>query len=368
VTDFVQPSLPGFEALQPPPNGRTPEELTSPGGFDVRPSDLTRPTADPNAPEVARPAEGLTPDQKKSLSIDVDDLIAMKLTPRPWLIESILHEGTSAMIFAKCGVGKTYAAQGIAHAVTTGGSWLDFKCSSPRGVLYIDGEMPVEKQGERFDQLAMDGSTRVKPLMLLSPDAFREELIDRPDAVLYSLAEEKGQAQVMAELDAWPEIGLVIIDSVSTLCSNGVEESDSRSWDSVQPFLQKLQWRKVAVLILHHAGKKGPQRGTSKRTDTMSQILKLEHPPDYSAEEGVRFILSFDKNRYVFGDDAAALEVTMRVDDGRAEWNWKPVKLTNRDKAFAIFSNDGTVQEVMDQISLGKSQAYELQREFRAQG
>lgn len=47
------------------------------------------------------------------------------------------------MIYAPRGVGKTHVALGIAYAVTSGGQFLGWQASKPRGVLYLDGEMPA---------------------------------------------------------------------------------------------------------------------------------------------------------------------------------------------------------------------------------
>ena len=42
-----------------------------------------------------------------------------------------------------------------------------------------------------------------------------------------------------------------------------------------------LRRRGISVLLDHHAGRNGEQRGTSKREDVLDTMLTLRHPADY---------------------------------------------------------------------------------------
>ena len=77
----------------------------------------------------------------------------------------------------------------------------------------------------------------------------------------------------------------------------------------------------MAVLIVHHSGKKEQQRGTSKREDVLNLTIHLEHPDGYSPEEGARFIITFEKNRTFYGSKAAPFEVRLSENaDGNYVW------------------------------------------------
>ncbi len=52
---------------------------------------------------------------------------------------AVVPASQQAATGAKRGVGKTYAAQAVAWAVITSGSWLRFEVERPTEVLYIDG-------------------------------------------------------------------------------------------------------------------------------------------------------------------------------------------------------------------------------------
>jgi putative DNA primase/helicase len=75
-----------------------------------------------------------------------------------------------------------------------------------------------------------------------------------------------------------------------------------------------------SILFLHHAGKAGAQRGTSKREDVLDTVTALRRPQDYRADQGARFELHYEKARGVFGTDAEPFEAKYEVRNGTAVW------------------------------------------------
>jgi putative DNA primase/helicase len=94
------------------------------------------------------------------------------------------------------------------------------------------------------------------------------------------------------------DVDLVIFDNLSTLCTNG-SESACDAWVPMQNWLLKLRRQGVAVLLVHHAGTNGRQRGTSRREDALDTVIALRRPEDYSPEQGARFEVHFEKLRSV---------------------------------------------------------------------
>jgi hypothetical protein len=41
-----------------------------------------------------------------------------------------------------------------------------------------------------------------------------------------------------------------------------------------------------SVFLLHHDGKGGQQRGTSKKEDVLDTVISLRRPPGYTADQG----------------------------------------------------------------------------------
>ena len=66
-----------------------------------------------------------------------------------------------------------------------------------------------------------------------------------------------------------------------------------------------------SVLLIHHAGKGGQQRGTSRREDVLDTVINLKRPTDYKTEEGVRIEFHFEKCRSLLGDKVKAFEARL---------------------------------------------------------
>jgi RimJ/RimL family protein N-acetyltransferase len=68
---------------------------------------------------------------------------------------------------------------------------------------------------------------------------------------------------------------------LSALCRVS-EENEAGDWVPIQSWILSLRRRGITVLLLHHAGKSGAQRGTLRREDLLDVVIKLKHPADYS--------------------------------------------------------------------------------------
>ncbi|WP_456679309.1 hypothetical protein [Bradyrhizobium sp. S3.7.6] len=77
-----------------------------------------------------------------------------------------------------------------------------------------------------------------------------------------------------------------MLDNLSTLV-NGGTENDAESWISMQAWLLQLRRRGVTVLVVHHAGRGGNARGTSKREDVLDTVIQLKRPEDLTKARGV---------------------------------------------------------------------------------
>ena len=88
---------------------------------------------------------------------------------------------------------------------------------------------------------------------------------------------------------------VLILDNLSTLAS-GMRENEADSWELVNNWLLDLRRRKIAIVIVHHAGRSGEMRGTSKREDSVFWIIALDDAKkDADDKRGARFISRFTK-------------------------------------------------------------------------
>jgi putative DNA primase/helicase len=73
----------------------------------------------------------------------------------------------------------------------------------------------------------------------------------------------------MAALDPWLDgADLLIADNLSSLTAV-IRDNDAESWGPIQDWLLRLRRRGMSGLIVHHAGKGGQQRGTSRREEVL---------------------------------------------------------------------------------------------------
>ena len=210
-------------------------------------------------------------------SIGFDDFLAINMPPREMLLDPILPEKSLAMLYAPRGIGKTLLSLSIGLAVASGCQLLRWHAPRQRRVLYVDGEMPLVSLPERLRAISSS-------MGAVTPnDGFRVLAADNTEKGL-SIGSEEGQRALNPLLI---DVDLVIFDNLSTLCTNG-SESASEAWVPMQNWLLKLRRQGIAVLLVHHAGTNGRQRGTSRCEDALDTVIALRRPEDYSPEQGAR--------------------------------------------------------------------------------
>src|SRR5262249_15631837 len=90
-------------------------------------------------------------------------------------------------------------------------------------------------------------------------------------------------------------IKVVILDNLSTL-ARGMKENEADSWELVNSWLLDLRRRKIAVVIVHHAGRSGEMRGTTRREDNVFWIIALDNASKNADDKrGARFVSHFTK-------------------------------------------------------------------------
>jgi len=253
--------------------------------------------------------------------------LAMRFPARGLLLAPWLPQKGLAMLAAPRGLGKTHVALNVAFAVATGGSFLRWRADAARRVLYVDGEMPAVSLQERLARIVDHSPAK------LAPDALAFLAADQCEFGLPDLSTPEGQALLRPRLEPFD---LIVLDNLSTLCRSG-RENEAESWGHVQAFALELRRANKSVLFVHHTGKGGAQRGTSKREDVLDSVLLLKRPEDYQPGQGARFIVEFDKARGFTGDAAEAFEAAL--DPGTGLWSMKP----------ATESRDAQIRELKEQ-------------------
>jgi putative DNA primase/helicase len=298
------------------------------------------------------PAQRVPPPLK---SYPSNEFTSLRLKPREHILEPILRTRGIAMLAAYRGVGKTHVSMGIAHAVATGGNFLNWRAPSPRPVLYVDGEMPGPDIQERLRMYSPVNSGLLRILPMDEQDL----------GVSLNLAVREHQERLEAVLGGTQ---LLILDNRSTLVSGG-RENDAESWDTMQAWLLKLRRAGVSVLLVEHEGRSGNPRGTSKREDVLDTLINLKHPADYQIEDGARFEVHLGKARGVYGEAAKPMEAKLEIrDSGLAQWTVKPIQDVESDLVLNMTLAGDSVRDIAAETGISKSRVGRLQAKLKADG
>lgn len=259
------------------------------------------------------------------------ELVSLTLNPRAPLLDNWLCEGDYGIIFAPRGVGKTWLALMIAKAIATGGRVGKWKAPNPSKVLYIDGEMPADLMRDRDRGL---GTGEVEYLN-------HSILFDRTERVL-NITEPAVQQAILSRCIR-DEIKLVILDNLSTLAS-GIKENDSYEWEQLHNWLLQFRRHKIAVILVHHAGRNNEARGTSKREDAAFWVIALDDKKKHSDDKrGARYITRFTKPSRNTQDEVPSYEwhVVTDTKTGKVSVGCKPAQTMD---VFRQLIEDGVTE------------------------
>jgi KaiC/GvpD/RAD55 family RecA-like ATPase len=300
------------------------------GALKVRKLFEAAPVLEPKAlPSPPKPGER----KRHSLvAIDSMTLLDLKIAVREAMLGKWLLQQSLNMIHARRGTGKTWFVLCVAVAVAAGVPFLGWLVDRPRRVLLVDAEMPARSLQDRLRQvMLMLGATPAADfLRIITPD-----LLGRASPDLAVLTDQ-------AELDELAEgVDLIILDNLSALIRSGAAENDAESWVTVSDWALRHRAAGRSVLFVHHSGKSGAQRGTSRREDLLDVVIALRQPQDYDAKEGARFEVTFEKARHLYGTDAESIEAAL---DESVPGGWTVSSIENN-----------IDEQIVDRLALGLS-------------
>jgi hypothetical protein len=294
-------------------------------------------------------------------SLEIGELLAHSFPAQEPLLGPWLRKQTLAMVHAWRGVGKTHFALGAAYAVASGGGFLKWQAERPRKVLYIDGEMPGAAIQDRLRAIVGSPDGQPQPpaeyLRVVTPDVQEWALPD--------LATTQGQGDYDAVIQ---DAELIVIDNLSALSRTG-PENEGESWLPIASWALARRREGRAVLFVHHEGKNGQQRGSSRREDLLDVVISLARPSDYAEQEGARFILKFKKARGLCGNDVDDIEAALSTDaTGAQQWTWKRADAANDSRILELLQLGMSNSDVATEIGCNRSTIFRAKRRFIATG
>ena len=292
---------------------------------------------------------------EQDVFVDIQDFVLMDLPAIEMILDPWLPTQGLCMIHAKRGTGKTLITCEIAYAVATGLNFLNWTTPRPRGVLYVDGEMSATELQERFVRIIANhgGAGPAKPLTLYAAGL---NIHGTPN-----IGTIEGQSRINKGIT--DDIELIIIDSLSVL-QRDCDENKSVGWEPMQNWLLQLRGLGKAVLLIHHSGKSGDQRGASKREDFMNTVISLKEHAIYSQEEGAKFEIRFEKGRNLYGPKARSIDVEFIGTD----WVYRDMKGAIREQIIMALKDEISQKEIAGIFKVSQPYISKIKKEAVFEG
>lgn len=232
------------------------------------------------------------------------------LPPRRRLWGKLIGDRMLGMIHGPRGGGKTFFVLSLAIAIAAGLRFLGHKPKRPSKVVMLDGEMGFRLMRERLKSVSKAlGTLPPGNLLLLNPDLF--------DGILPSLATQEGQADIDALID--DDVDVIIVDNFS--CWNRGGREDAEGWTAWNTWMLAHKRKGRTVIVVHHTGKNGDQRGTSKREDSLDFVIGLKPGDNAEFPDALSFDLTWTKSRHLKREQASRIRATLvDADDEKSRW------------------------------------------------
>ena len=132
------------------------------------------------------------------------------------------------------------------------------------------------------------------------------------------------------------------------------------STPAVQEWVLKLRRRGISVLFIHHGGKGGQQRGTSRREDVLDTVIAMRQPADFNPGDGAYFEIHFEKARGLYGEEVKPFEVRLESHEDNhgsktISWTQKNLENSTREKIKRYLDDGWSQKDIAEQLEIKKS-------------
>ncbi len=285
------------------------------------------------------------------------EIMGMNIPDKAWVMRNFMREETITIVNGFRGEGKSWLSTSIGNEVSWGGRVGPWKVEKPMNVLIVDGEMPVKMQQERLGLLNKGRDIRKKPRRLfVYPEAYAYRIGLHRANILSPEWRER-----IADVVYGRRVGLLILDNLSSLAP-GIDENDKMEFDPVNRWLLEMRFNGITILMTHHTGKSGQQRGTSAHEDHVDVSILLSRPRGWNQGQGCRFKCEAIKDRALaLGGETTTLELA----DGRAgSLSLEEVDISTNRVAEDLFKRYPlmTEKEALDRWGIKKTTFYAVKK------
>jgi len=275
------------------------------------------------------------------------DFINMPVPPNKAYMEPLVVEQSITLISGPRGIGKTWLGLSVQYSITTGkplGSW---QVQNPAKCLYVEAETPIASLQDRLKRLCKDAPP--DNLFHIYPAAYAHTL-----GIKTNLLNQKwrtGFADYLVEKD----FEVVFLDNLASL-TPGIDENIKKDWDSINQWLLNLRFSGISVVMFHHTGKGGDQRGTSAREDNIDNSILLSRVADHNPADGAKFRVEFTKCRNVCGPNLESMIMYLTEDEnGVLCWAHGAVRGELRRAILRLFGEGLNQVDIAEQLGVHRS-------------
>jgi DNA-binding CsgD family transcriptional regulator len=298
-----------------------------------------------------------------SLVVEIDTFKTMNMPEIKTIMSPWLTFGSTHMIYAKRGVGKTFFALSLSLSVTHGSGFGDWELQEAVNSLYVDGEMLPQDMKKRIANLQFNYTKKEKNWYILSSGINLQN-----GGLSINIAKPYWQDFIFNEVKD-KDIKLLLLDNISAL-TPGIEENESTSWDNIAVWVNKLKQTGCAVILVHHAGKSGTQRGTSAREDMLDTVITLRKTSE-DATVGIDVNIIFEKSRHIAGSAVAATNARLIPAEPGSDsliWAFSSPGISKRNEVLQLFLDGKTADEIRDLLGTSKSAIAKYKRDAVSKG
>ena len=292
--------------------------------------------------------------------LNFHDFLALELPERGNVLSPILPQQGLIMLYGPRGIAKTWVALSMAWAAASRGLCIGgWRAERAWRVIYIDGEMPARVLQERLALIIQGagGDCSSDYFTILTPDI-------QGDEGMPNLSSPDGRAALEPYI---ADREVVFIDNLATL-SRGGRENEAESWLPMQEWCLDMRRRGKSVVLVHHAGKSGQQRGTSAREDILDTVISLRKSKDYEPNQGAKFEVHLEKARGITGTEAEPFAAELiQAPHGGVTWACVPVQDEREAKVKGMLAEGLSVPDIVDETGLSRATVYRIKKRLGAE-
>jgi KaiC/GvpD/RAD55 family RecA-like ATPase/DNA-binding NarL/FixJ family response regulator len=246
--------------------------------------------------------EGLKP-------LTMKELIYLDLPERKLLLDPIMHERSTTLLYAQTNVGKTWLALCMAYTIAVGGTLFErWKTGKARKVLYIDSEM--------------DQSSLQKRIKLISQMKFDERKYSWSSFSnnFYCISRNRSEQdnenfqKDVTKFVKKNKISLLVLDNLTAFTQHN---DSAKAWEDIHVWLDSLKANGCAVLLIHHTNKAGEQRGTSATTNAVDNVIRINQEDLNDLSDKIEGDNSISQELSASATEYPGLIMSVHIEKGR---------------------------------------------------